>query len=336
MKRIGLIGCGTVADYGHLPAIKEVPGFQLHAVFDINLKRARETAAKFGVPHAYDDLDAFFKSGIDVATITSPAVAHRANVLAAAKAGVHVMCEKPLASNDAEALEMIEAMKLADRHLFTCYCYRYSPVAMTIRKLIREGAIGTVGSLRLIYLWDFHGKWERSHFEDRKILARRDAMMRENGSFPDCGSHQIDLALWWTGSEVVRVTGHGAWNDSYQQPDHAWAHLDHANGVHSMIEIGASYGHTSKDPVSYFVYEIIGSDGIIRYDRNNHFFEIRTAAGTTQLPYAHEKDFTGQYVALSKALETGDLSEMCTGEGGQIVNRIACEAMEQAMAKRGK
>ena len=245
MKKIGLIGCGAVAGYGHLPAIQEVRDLSLGALFDpnpVNLARMRD---RYKVPQAFTDADAFFRSGIEAVTITSPAPCHCRNVLDAARYGLPVLCEKPLAMDRPEAERMIAAMAQAGVSLHTAFCYRFSPSALKIRELVKAGAIGKVRSLRLIYNWHCHGKYTTEADGRRVIQKRREDRMLEGGPMVDCGTHQIDLATFWLGSEVVRFEGHGAWVDEYEAPDHVWLHLDHANGAHTMVEISYSYYHTS-------------------------------------------------------------------------------------------
>ena len=70
MIKLGLIGCGVVAAYGHLPAIKNVPELTLDAVFDPNAERAESAAREFGAAHWYTDSDAFFASGIEKTATT--------------------------------------------------------------------------------------------------------------------------------------------------------------------------------------------------------------------------------------------------------------------------
>ncbi|MEM6853763.1 MAG: Gfo/Idh/MocA family oxidoreductase, partial [Planctomycetota bacterium] len=98
-KKIGLMGCGNVATYGHLPAIRDTAGLDLHAVYDPDPARARDLASpdRFNVRHACHTEDAFFATGLDAVAITSPAPAHEANVAAAAAHGLPILCEKPLA-----------------------------------------------------------------------------------------------------------------------------------------------------------------------------------------------------------------------------------------------
>ncbi len=158
--------------------------------------------------------------------------------------------------------------------------------------------------------------------------------MEEGGPMVDCGVHQIDLARWWLGSEAVGWESHGAWVDEYEAPDHMYLHMDHANGAHTTVEISYSYCFTAKEPRSEFVYELIGTEGVIRYDRSARVFEVRSAKGTQALSWAPEKGYARMYAAFAKALATGVPGDMPTGEDGLIATRIARRATEEAIAKR--
>jgi predicted dehydrogenase len=334
IKRIGLMGCGTVADYGHAPTIQTTEGISLHALFDPVPERLRYFADKFGVARAFTDEEEFFKSGIDAVAITSPAPFHCANVLSACRHGKDILCEKPLATNAGEGEQMIAAADDAKVMLFTGFDYRFSPVARQIHRMIRDGSIGAPRCLRLVYNWNLHGKWETDSTSRRTRNARRVARMKEGGPLVDCGVHQIDLARWWVGSEVVRWSSSGAWVDEFEVPDHLFLHLDHANGVHSMVEISFSYCHTAAEPVSVFTYEVIGSGGVIRYDRNRKLFEVRSEYGTTQLPFSGEKNFEGMYEAFARALITRLPGDLPTARDGLEATRLSREATEAVIHNR--
>lgn len=332
--RVGLMGCGTVADYGHIPAIQATPGLTLQALFDPCAGAADRLRAKYAVPEAHTDLDAFFGSGLDAVSITSPAPCHKQNVLAAARHGLPAICEKPLAMDGREARAMIAAMDRAGASLYTAFCYRFSPCALRIRELVRAKAIGEVRSLRLIYNWGCHGKYETDATGRRVIQERRAGRMREGGPMVDCGTHQIDLARFWLDSEVVAFDGHGAWVDEYEAPDHLWLHMDHACGAHTVVEISYSYHHTAKQARSEFVYELIGTEGVIRYDRGARQFTMETGAGTQTFDFHEEKSFEGLYAAWARALETGQ-SDLLTGAAeGMRVTEIARKATNAAIKSR--
>jgi predicted dehydrogenase len=327
------MGCGVVATYGHAPAIVQTPGLVLTSVYDpdpVQLARFKE---RFPYTDGYTDLNAFFASEIDAVSVTSPAPVHFDNVREAAKWGKPVLCEKPLAMNDADIETMIDIMESAGLLFATAFCYRFSPVALRIKEMIANRVIGEVRALRMIYIWDLHGKYEYLPNNQRIESPIRVGRMQEGGPMVDCGVHQIDLVHWWTGAEVVRQQASAAWIDQhYEAPDHVWLHLDHENGVHSAIEMSFSYGHTVSESLSHFSYHIIGTDGLIRFDRDGWHFEVRTPQGTQYLPGADEKNFAGMYAEWLQALQTGNLGNMPSAREGLRVTRIARAATEEAIA----
>lgn len=333
MKKIGLMGCGTVADYGHIPTILHTPGLELAALYDPDPGRLHAARDKFAIPAAFTDADEFLAAGLDAVAITSPAPCHILNVRDALRHGQHILCEKPLGMNEAECAEMAGLARAAGRMLFTAFDYRFSPASLAIRELVRNGAIGDLRSLRLIYIWNNHGKFQQDARGNRVLNERRVGRMLEGGPMVDCGVHQIDLARFWLASEVKRWQAAGAWVDDYDAPDHMYLHLDHENGAHTMVEISYSYCYTAKEPINQFVYELIGTEGVIRYDRGAKLFEIRTAQGTTALPFSPEKNFAGMYQAFAAALETGQSDTLPTAEDGLVAARISRTATDALAAQ---
>lgn len=333
MARIGLMGCGVVADYGHVPAILSTDGLELVALFDPDAERLQAMQQKFAVPADYTDTADFFATPLDAVVVTSPAPFHLQNIRDAARAGVHILCEKPLAMTVDEIEAMIDCTTQAGVQLFTAFDYRFSPVSQQIRQLLAEGAIGTVRSLRLIYVWNLHGKYTTLPDGRRVTSPRRDGRMAEGGPMVDCGVHQIDLARYWMG-EVDRWSVAGAWVDEYEAPDHMYLHLDHTGGAHTMVEISFSYCHTAVEPISHFTYQLIGTEGLIRFDREAGIFEVRSSIGTRQLPTAGEKNFAGMYQAFSHFLATGDPGALPTAHDGLQATRLARSATDTLIAQR--
>jgi predicted dehydrogenase len=333
-KRIGLMGCGTVAGYGHLPALDQCPDLELYSLYDPDEDNLRRQQERFGISNAFTEVDQFFASGIDAVSITSPAPCHLQNVIDAAKHGKHVLCEKPLAMTEEESQKMIDTAARADIMLFTAFVARFNPVSKQIRTLVREGAIGEVRSLRMIYIWNCHGMYEAGPDGQKIIQARRAGRMLEGGPMVDCGVHDIDLARWWLGSEVASWTGTGAWVENYEAPDHLYLHMDHENGAHTMVEISYTYCHTAADPIHHFIYNLIGTEGVIRHEAENDLLEVRNSAGTQQLECTGVKNFDDMYAAFARALERGSSDEMPTGEDGLAATRIARTATEEAIARR--
>jgi predicted dehydrogenase len=336
MKRIGLMGCGSVANYGHIPALLRSNSLDLVAVYDPDPSRLEVVTEKHDITSVFDDVNEFMNSGIDAVTITSPAPVHIDNIRAAAKAGKPVLCEKPLAMTEDESREIIRIAADAGITVYTGFDYRFSPVSLTIRELVARKAIGEVRSLRLIYNWHCHGKYEQAANGALIENARRRDRMEEGGPIVDCGVHQVDLARFWLGGDVTSWSVAGAWIDEYDAPDHVYLHMNHDSGVHTLVEMSYSYCHTCAEPVNHFTYELIGTDGVIRYNREQRLFEVRTRQGTECLPFAHEKNFAGMYEAWSRALSTGECGFLATAYDGMEAARITREAVDELIEQRAR
>jgi predicted dehydrogenase len=158
--------------------------------------------------------------------------------------------------------------------------------------------------------------------------------MIEGGPLIGCGPHQIDLASFWLGSPVVRFAAHGAWADEYEAPDHVWLHLDHADGAHTVVEVSYSFGQTAQRPWHEFVYELIGTDGVLRYDRERQRCFAETSTGTRELEFHHEKSFEGLYVEWANALRSGHSELLTSAEDGARVVEIARAAIDAVIRGR--
>ncbi|MEM6852867.1 MAG: Gfo/Idh/MocA family oxidoreductase [Planctomycetota bacterium] len=343
--RIGVVGCGAVAAYGHLPAIAETPQLRLTALLDPDPERLAEVGRTYGLPDEAlcTEPEAFYAHKLDAVSVTSPAPAHRQNVLDAVAHGVPILCEKPLAMDRDEARDMVEAADDAGVMLAVAFCYRYSPAAQLIKRLVDESAIGDLRTLRLVFNWACHGATldggapcDPAVAGSRAAAAQRRAgRMLEGGPMVDCGTHQIDLAQWWTGSPVAEVAGHGSWVEGFDAPDHVWAHLDHENGAHTVVEISFSYGHTTPHLPKHFRYELIGTRGVIEYDREARSLLLHNAEGEHVLPFAPEKNFAGAYACFVRSLHAGEIDpDLVDGWLAMETTRLARASTEQAIARR--
>jgi predicted dehydrogenase len=134
---------------------------------------------------------------------------------------------------------------------------------------------------------------------------------------------------------VSGATAAGAWVDKdHEAPDHMYLHLDHETGAHTMVEMSYSYAHTSKDQRVHFVYELIGTEGVLRYDRQGRIFELVSKRGTHHMYWTEEKNFEGMYAEFVRALQTGVPGNMPTARDGLEATRIARVATERLMRER--
>ncbi|NPT60011.1 Gfo/Idh/MocA family protein, partial [Paraburkholderia elongata] len=147
-----LIGASTIADEWMVNAIRSQPDAAIDAVVSGGADRAREFAEKHGIPAQSTDLDAVLADpAIDAVYVSSTNEKHLPQVLAAAKAGKHVLCEKPLSLSADEAAQMIEACAAQEVVLGTNHHLRCAATHRKMRELVRAGAVGTPLFVRVFH-----------------------------------------------------------------------------------------------------------------------------------------------------------------------------------------
>jgi predicted dehydrogenase len=186
--RAGLVGCGAIAQIMHLPglqAMQEMGLVELVAVCDVRGEQARASAARFGVPAAFDDLDRMLdEADLSVLVNCTPIPNHFAVTLAGLRAGCHVYTQKPMAATVAEATILIEEACTRGLLLGCAPEHPVRPYIRTIRRLIDEGAIGAVTFARV---QSSHGGPEKHD------VARDPTWFYKPGSSPilDMGVHGL-------------------------------------------------------------------------------------------------------------------------------------------------
>lgn len=194
--RTGLIGCGKIATI-HAMALNLLDLAEFVACCDIDESRARSLADKYGVPHVFTDVRALVTSSlVDAVLVCTPHPAHAEAVVAAAEAGVHVLCEKPIAARLDDADRMIEACERAGVAFGVIFQRRFWPAAQRIRQAIDSGRLGTpiLGDCS-VRLWrpaeyfaadPWRGKW----------------VTEGGGVLINQAVHAIDLLQWFMGPAV--------------------------------------------------------------------------------------------------------------------------------------
>jgi predicted dehydrogenase len=333
MSRVGLMGCGAVADFGHLPAILRTPGLELVALYDPLPNRAKEYSDKFGgIPCT--TTDEFFANSLDAVVICSPLGAHHDNVMLCSEHGVHVLCEKPIAENEDDAADMMAVMEDSGKGFFVGFVYRFSPVVHQLREWMRKGEIGDVKHIRMVYMWNLHGQWVQDSACNWIESPAWKGRMREGGPLIDCGVHQIDLIRWLTGLEIRNNEASGAWISNYESPDHVLAFLRLEGGVTASVEVSFTYGHTAKEPLSWFSYEVIGTGGVARFDRNGYVLEARNGEGVLIGHGTGEKDFDRMYLQFAEYIHSGRVGDLASPRDAIVATEIAVSCTDMAIQKR--
>lgn len=186
---IGVIGCGGIARSKHLPSLKKVEGVRIIGFYDPDISRARICSKDFGdTATVYESIEMLLANKqIDAVHICTPNNTHAQISIAALNSGKHVMCEKPMAINEEQALAMEKAAIANQRFLTVGYQSRFEKRSQCLKKMCDDGLLGE------IYYAKAHALRRRGvptwgAFLDQKIQG--------GGCLIDMGTHSIDLTLW--------------------------------------------------------------------------------------------------------------------------------------------
>ncbi len=188
--RIGIIGCGGIANGKHMPSLKKVPNVEMVAFCDIVVERAEKAKQDYGTPDAavYEDYRKLLEDKtIDVVHVCTPNRAHSFITVDALEAGKHVMCEKPMAINSEEAKKMLDAAKRTGKTLTIGYQNRQTPSSLYLKQEALQGTFGDIYYARAVAL-------------RRRAVPTWGVFLNEHeqggGPLIDIGTHALDLTLW--------------------------------------------------------------------------------------------------------------------------------------------
>jgi UDP-N-acetylglucosamine 3-dehydrogenase len=259
--RIGLIGCGSIAQSAHLPAIARLPGLvRLVAAADVRAEAAQAAAAPFGADAYSDYRQVVARPDVDMVILCTPEFAHREQVEAAAAAGKHVLSEKPMAKTLPEADAMIDAARRAGTRLMIGHSRRFTGRYQEVRRAIDAGEIGLV---RVVRENERRSRppagrdstyWNPQHWTGDPRYSV--------GAILTNGIHEADLFRWFAGAEPVRVYAeHKTTRPGNLVPDFITFTVDFANGAVASGEVSNCL---PPGYPSYHQLEIHGTGGVVR------------------------------------------------------------------------
>jgi len=189
--KIALIGAGNIANT-HLDSYTRVPDAEIYAICDINPGRLKETADKFGIERRYTDVDTMLAElpELDAADVCVWNCSHASCSIKALNAGLHVLCEKPMAYSAKEAEEMLEAAKKNGKLLMIGFVLRFSDEAKIAMDFIQQGYLGDIYYAKAQYV--------RRHGNPGGWFANKE--LSGGGPIIDLGVHVIDLTRYLMGN----------------------------------------------------------------------------------------------------------------------------------------
>jgi predicted dehydrogenase len=157
--RVGLVGVGNWARYGHIPALRLLPEYEITAVASRQRSSAEEIAKDFGISHAFDDSKLLAQhSEVDLVVVLPPAPHHATIVRSAIAAGKDVYCEWPLTTNTSESQILLSMADAAEVRHVVGLQRRVGPSARYIRDLLAKGYVGKLRSVRMHVSMEYFGR----------------------------------------------------------------------------------------------------------------------------------------------------------------------------------
>src|SRR5271169_1380564 len=195
-RKIGycVIGLGTIADH-FMRGVLASPNSHITGLVSGHRDKAERIAAQYGVPkssiYSYEDMDKFRDNkAIDAVYVALPNSMHAEYTIRSAKAGKHVLCEKPMATSVADSRAMIEACKAANKKLMIAYRCQYEPTNLKAIELVRSGALGRVQAIESANGFNIGaGEWRLN----RKLAG--------GGPLMDVGVYSLNACRYLTGEE---------------------------------------------------------------------------------------------------------------------------------------
>jgi len=199
--RIGIIGCGGIANNKHMPSLRKLDNVEIVAFCDIDLEKAEKASKEYGVKNAvcFVDYRKLLELDLDGVHVCTPNNSHSEISVAALEAGKHVMCEKPMAKTVKGAKAMLDAAKASGKILTIGYQNRFRVDSKYLKRASENGDFGEV-------------YFAKAHALRRRAVPTWGVFLKEEeqggGPLIDIGTHALDLTLWCMDNyEPLKVSG---------------------------------------------------------------------------------------------------------------------------------
>jgi predicted dehydrogenase len=311
---VALIGCGRVASV-HAKALCELPETKLAAVVDIKPERAEEFGKLYNCDKVFTDYkEVLADPQIDAVQICTPHYLHAEMAVNAARAGKHILTEKPMAISVADADKMIQEAKKANVKLGVIFQNRYNDASLAIKQAIEEGRLGKLLGSRMFLTWDRSDDYYKQ--SDWKGTWDKEG----GGVLIDQAIHSMDLMQWFMGEiSEVEAKYYTRAHEYIQVDDVAEGTLKFGNGAVGFIYATCAYPYNA--PVFLEVYgekgvaQLHGDVGTIKIGNQTTTIveQVDEIVGKRYWGVSHQKQIRSFYQDV-----LADKNPQIDGEAGKI------------------
>jgi predicted dehydrogenase len=306
--RWGIIGCGQVVEKKSGPSLEQSEGSTIVAVMRRNAEKAKEYAARHKVPLATNNAAELVESpDVDIVYVATPPSSHAEYTKLAARAGKHVLVEKPMAMNAQQGREMIETCKQAGVKLFVAYYRRFHLHVQKMRELIRNGTIGTPVQAFI----------DKAAPLGNAPDWKETAEISGGGYFVDIVSHRIDALIYLLGSPKESFGVATSYNPEKTVEDTVSLCVHFESRAQGVVT-GDFYSGRKADR-----FDIIGTRGSIRTDFfDGQSFELESDDKTRTFQFEKNRPPHFGLVRHIEAVLSGREENVTSGEEGLMTEFI--------------
>jgi len=338
--KVGIIGTGFGLS-AQLPGFRACEGVEVVALCGSNHERTKALAQKHGIAHAFTDYHAMLQlDTLDLVSIVTPVSLHYPMTLAAFQAGKHVLCEKPMAMDLAEATSMLAAAETASRIHMIDHELRFNPTRVRLKELLEAGYIGEIYHATITTSSNF-----RADPDARPWDWWSDAT-QGGGSLGATASHQIDLLQWWIGqisqvsAEIDTFVKQRRLPDSTHyvtvtSDDYCSLLLRFENGQRGSIVITSVARHPAGTRV-----EIHGEHGSLILDADERLWgrqagdaqltELTVPDPNQELPGIEKNVWAISFIRLAQELVTSIREQCQPKQGATFLDGVRCQGVIDA------
>jgi predicted dehydrogenase len=338
--KVGIIGCGGIANGKHMPSLKTLAGVEQVAFCDIDATKAEKAAQEYGVQGAtvYTSyMDLLNAGGVDVIHVCTPNISHDAIAIAALQAGNHVMCEKPMAKTSAGARLMRDVARESGKKLTIGYQSRHRPDSQYLKQLIEDGELGEV-------------YFAKAHAIRRRAVPTWGVFLDEEaqggGPLIDIGTHALDLTLWLMNNYNVKsvkgsvyrklaerensANAWGPWDPKqYTVEDSAFGFIELANGATIFLE--SSWALNTRE-TGEAICTLYGTDagadmrgGLhVNGEKNSRLYDLKVDLGGGGVAFYDGATAKAEHIEAQKWIDAirNDTEPVVTPDQALVVSEI--------------
>lgn len=282
--RAAVLGAGWYAAQNHIPALKARPEVVLDGVNRLGAGELERVRDHFGFAFASENFEDVLARRPDIVVVATPHQLHYQQARAALESGAHVLCEKPMTLDPAEAWELVRIARERDRHLLVANGYQYLPRVDELRRRIADGAVGSIEHVMASFISVtrdvFHGdrgldQWQTTFFRPEKSTWQDPA---QGGGFAyGQMSHCLALMFFLTGLVPESVAAQTFGLDAVDLANAGALRL--SNGAVASISGAAAMPQGNRGLMRLF---IAGSEGVLTAEFDRDWCEIRRNDGTVE------------------------------------------------------